>query len=57
MSESYTLTVEKGIVDGQVDYFITFPDELLESLDVSPGDCVLWTDNNDGSFTITKSDA
>ena len=57
MSESYTLTVEKGIVDGQVDYFITFPDELLESLDAAPGDYVLWTDNNDGSFTITKSDA
>ena len=57
MSDSYTLTVEKGIVDGQDDYFITLPDELLEVLDISPGEYVLWTDNNDGSFSITKSDA
>ncbi len=57
MSDSYTLTVEEDVVDGKTDYFITFPDELLESLDVSPGEYVVWTDNNDGSFTITKSDA
>ena len=57
MSDSYILTVEKGIVDGQDDYFITLPDELLEVLDISPGEYVLWTDNNDGSFSITKSNA
>jgi hypothetical protein len=43
-------------VDGLTgDCFVEFPDDLLEAADLKEGDAVEWIDNNDGSFTLRKS--
>ena len=43
-----TLTVDD-------DGVITFPDELIEKLGWKEGDVLQWIDNNDGSFSLVKS--
>jgi bifunctional DNA-binding transcriptional regulator/antitoxin component of YhaV-PrlF toxin-antitoxin module len=37
-----------------MEYFITFPDDLLEATDLKEGDQVEWIDNGDGSFKLIK---
>ena len=36
------------------EYFICFPDDLLESANLKEGDQIEWVDNGDGSYTIRK---
>lgn len=36
------------------EYFILFPDDLLEAAKLKEGDEVYWVDNNDGTYTIRK---
>jgi len=36
------------------DYFISFPDDLLEAANLKEGDEVNWIDNGDGSYKIVK---
>lgn len=36
------------------DYFISFPDDLLEAANLKEGDTVEWIDNHDGSYTLKK---
>ena len=43
-----TLTVDD-------DGILTFPDELIEKLVWKEGDVLQWIDNNDGSFSLVKS--
>lgn len=50
ISKSYTLPVE-GEGD---DIILTFPDALMESLEWQVGDQVTWSENEDGSWTLTK---
>jgi len=38
----------------KTDYFVSFPDDLLEAADLKEGDQVRWVDNGDESYTITK---
>ena len=38
----------------ETEYFITFPDDLLEAANLKPGDYVEWVDRNDGSFLLRK---
>ena len=38
----------------ETEYFITFPDDLLEASNLKPGDDVEWVDQNDGSFLLRK---
>lgn len=45
-----TLQVQE--LDGE--FFIELTDEMVKFLDVKIGDTILWTDNKDGSFTMTK---
>ncbi len=45
--------VENGDT-GEQEYFITFPDDLLEAANLKQGDDVEWVDNNDGSFLLRK---
>ena len=45
--------VENGDT-GEQEYFITFPDDLLEATNLSPGDDVEWVDRGDGSFLLRK---
>ena len=40
----------------ETEYFITFPDDLLEAANLKEGDSVEWIDNNDGSFILKKLD-
>ena len=50
----WQLPVEEGTdcVTGEQEYFITFPDDLLEAANLKPGDEVFWEDKNDGSFLV-----
>jgi len=45
--------VENGDT-GETEYFITFPDDLLEAANLVVNDEVEWVDNNDGSFLLRK---
>jgi len=36
------------------DLILKLPDEMVEELDWYEGDELIWTDNKDGSFTITR---
>jgi len=38
------------------DGVLTFPDKFLEKLGWKEGDVLEWIDNNDGSFSLVKSD-
>ena len=51
----WILPVEKEFVDGVSDYYITFPDDLLEEIGLKAGDSIEWIDNHDGSFTLKKT--
>jgi bifunctional DNA-binding transcriptional regulator/antitoxin component of YhaV-PrlF toxin-antitoxin module len=45
--------VENGDT-GEQEYFITFPDDLLEAADLKEGDSVEYLDQGDGSYLLTK---
>lgn len=53
----WQLPVEEGTdyITGEKEYFITFPDDLLEAANLKRGDDVEWVDRNDGSFLLRKS--
>jgi hypothetical protein len=36
------------------EYFVTFPDDLLEAAELEEGNEVYWQDNGDGTFTLRK---
>jgi hypothetical protein len=38
----------------ETEYFVSFPDNLLEAAKLKEGDEIKWVDNGDGSYTITK---
>lgn len=41
-------------MDPSGEYFVTFPDDLLEAANLKEGDEIKWVDNGDGSYTIRK---
>lgn len=45
--------VENGDT-GEQEYFITFPDDLLEAANLKQGDDVEWIDNDNGTFLLRK---
>ena len=47
----YTIEVE---ADSNGELMLEFPDELMDALNWQAGETVTWTDNEDGSWTITK---
>ena len=53
----WKLPVEEGTdcITGEQEYYITFPDDLLEAANLSPGDDVEWVDRGDGSFLLRKT--
>ena len=51
-SRTWTLPVEQ-VHD---EYFISFPDDLLEAANIKIGDTLEWIDNKNGSFSLVKSD-
>ena len=50
--KKWVLPVEADGPSGE--YFITFPDDLLEAANLKEGDQIRWINNNNGSFTMTK---
>jgi bifunctional DNA-binding transcriptional regulator/antitoxin component of YhaV-PrlF toxin-antitoxin module len=52
----WTLTVEETKIDetDETDYFITFPEDLLEAAGLKEGDLIEWVDQGDGSFILKK---
>jgi hypothetical protein len=40
--------------DPSGEYFVTFPDDLLEAADLKEGDEVEWIDQGDGSYLLKK---
>ena len=48
----WQLPVEEDTVSGE--YFITFPEDLLEATNLKEGDNVEWIDNDDGTFILKK---
>jgi hypothetical protein len=49
----WRLPVEMDGPSGE--YFVTFPDDLLEAANLNEGDEVEWVDRNDGSFILRKT--
>lgn len=41
-------------LDPSGEYFVTFPDDLLEAANLSDGDTVEWVDKGDGSYMLRK---
>ena len=39
---------------GEQEYFITFPDDLLEAANLKPGDEVEWVEQELGTFLLRK---
>jgi hypothetical protein len=48
----WQLPVEEDTVNGE--YFITFPDDLLEAANLSPGEEVEWIEQEVGTFLLRK---
>lgn len=41
-------------MDPSGEYYVLFPDDLLEAANLTEGDKVEWNDNGDGSYTLRK---
>ncbi len=50
----WRLPVEQRIEEGIDDYYVQFPDDLLEAANLKEGDMVEWVDNGNGSYTLRK---
>jgi hypothetical protein len=54
--KKWVLPVEetKDVDTDEIEYFISFPDDLLEATDLKEGDQVEWIDQGDGSYLLRK---
>ena len=54
--KKWVLPVEecKDVDTDKTEYFVSFPDDLLDAANLKEGDQVNWVDNGDGSYTLTK---
>ena len=50
----WILPVQQKIEDGVDDYYIQFPDDLLEEANLKEGDQIEWIPQNDNSYIIQK---
>ena len=50
----WQLPVQQKIEEGIDDYYVQFPDDLLEAANLKEGDQVEWIDRGDGSFEMRK---
>jgi len=51
---TYTLPVK--YLEESDEYYIEFPDSVMEELKWNVGDELEWKDNNDGSFIVSKKE-
>ena len=54
--KKWVLPVEecKDVDTDETEYFVSFPDDLLEAANLKEGDYVVWIDNGDGSYIMKK---
>ena len=54
--KKWVLPVEetKVVETDETDYFVTFPDDLLEAANLKEGDQIEWIDQGDGSYLLKK---
>ena len=52
--KKWVLPVQQGTIDGVNDYYVEFPDDLLDAAGLREGDSVEWVDRKDGSFQLRK---
>jgi hypothetical protein len=52
MTNHWTITLEQDPETGEL--ILPFPDGIVESFGWKIGDTLSWTDNSDGSWTISK---
>jgi hypothetical protein len=50
----WLLPVQQECVDGGGEYYVNFPDDLLNAANLKEGDQIEWVDNKDGSYTLRK---
>ena len=50
----WILPIEQQVIDGVDDYYITFPDDLLEAANIKENDVLEWVDQGDGSWLLKK---
>jgi hypothetical protein len=50
----WVLPVQRKIEEGIDDYFVQFPDDLLDTANLKAGDVVEWVDRGDGSYLLKK---
>jgi hypothetical protein len=50
----WLLPVQQKIEEGIDDYYVQFPDDLLEAANLKENDLVEWVDNLDGSYLLRK---
>jgi hypothetical protein len=53
----WSLPIQRKIEDGVDDYYVEFPDDLLEAADLKKGDFVEWVDQGNGSYLLRKVNA
>jgi hypothetical protein len=53
-AKSWTITLEEDPVTG--DLIMPIPPDALAQVGWDFGDVLLWTDNNNGSWTLSKKD-
>jgi len=39
---------------GEIEYYVSFPEDLLEAANLKEGDSIDWVDNGDGSYLLKK---
>jgi hypothetical protein len=54
--KKWVLPVEeaKDADTDETEYFVSFPDDLLEVMNLKEGDFINWIDNGDGTYKIQK---
>ena len=50
----WVLPIQQSVIDGTDDYYVNFPDDLLEAANLREGDTVEWIDKGDGTWMIRK---
>jgi hypothetical protein len=50
----WLLPIQQKIEEGIDDYYVQFPDDLLEAANLKENDLVEWVDRGDGSFLLRK---
>ena len=53
--KKWVLPVQQAYaIDSDGEYYVNFPDDLLEAANLKEGDSIEWVDNKDGSYILKK---